>query len=80
VAEVDVKEATLLVHHDVVRVTVADAEYERGHAVAGTGARENVYGCLESVRARVVCRDPAVELHCVELVASFYAALHLDLE
>jgi hypothetical protein len=32
----------LLSHHDVLRMSVADAQDERRHAVAGTGSREGV--------------------------------------
>ena len=48
-AEVNVKQLPTLCHHDVVRVTIANAQHIGSHTVAGTGQAKCVHGFLESM-------------------------------
>lgn len=53
-AKVNVKNIAILVHHDVVRIAVANAEYESGNAVAGTGMSECSYCLFVSAKWEMV--------------------------
>ena len=52
VSEVDVEELSTLSDHDVIRVTVADPQHVRGHAVACTGDTEGLFRLTEPATKR----------------------------
>ena len=66
VTKVNVEDLTVLIDHDVVRMSVPDAQDEGGHTVASTAVSEGLYGLLQlvlvTVRGSVVVSDPLEQL------------------
>ena len=81
VSKVNVEQLALFIDHDVIRVSITDAENEGGHAKAGTAAREVLDGFVEVFFIRVVGNDPFVQLVLVpDLELTSCASECLDLE
>lgn len=75
-SEVDVHQVTVLLHHDVVIVSVADPEHVRCNAVARRRAQEILTGVLETNSNRLAfgfkpthhfgCNDDMVQTHATQ--------------
>ena len=64
-------------HHDVVRVSVADAQYKRRHTISSAASGEGLQGLIDVVL--IVRLDPLVKLRRVHLNGRQFPGLPLDL-